>query len=76
MMPKKKLMEQGIAILRERGQEALEVAKKAILQEEIEFKPLREALRYFMKDWKDVLHPALLSLACEAVGGNPDLTRV
>jgi geranylgeranyl pyrophosphate synthase len=72
MTPKKKLMEQAIAILRERGQEALEIAKNRIRQEEIEFKPLKEALGYFMEDWDDVLHPALVSLACEAVGGKPE----
>jgi geranylgeranyl pyrophosphate synthase len=74
MKPREKLMGRVIAILQERGQKALELAKQSVLQEKIEFRPLREALRYFMKDWKDVLHPALLSLACEAVGGNPDLT--
>jgi geranylgeranyl pyrophosphate synthase len=74
MTPKKKLMERAIAILRERGQEALEAAKKTIVQEEIEFKPLKEALCYFMDDWEDVLHPALVSLACEAVGGKPETT--
>jgi len=67
-------MKRAIAILRERGQEALEIAKKRISQEEIEFKPLKEALCYFMDDWEDVLHPALVSLACEAVGGNPETT--
>jgi len=72
MAPEKKLMEQAIAILRQKGQKAVELAKKTVLQEQIEYKPLKEALGYFMKDWNDMLHPALVSLACEAVGGNPD----
>lgn len=74
MPAQEKLMKQTITILRDRGQEALELAKQSVLQEEIAFKPLQEALRYFMDDWQDVLHPALLSLACEAVGGNPSST--
>lgn len=74
MTPKKKLMEQAIAILQEKGQKAVELAKQAVMQERIQYKPLREALHYFIEDWNDVLHPALVSLACEAVGGNPDAT--
>jgi geranylgeranyl pyrophosphate synthase len=69
-----KLMKKAIAILEKRGQKALELARQSIMQEEIEFEPLQKALRYFMDDWKDILHPALVLLACEAVGGNPDST--
>lgn len=72
----KRLMEQAKIILRERGQKAFEIAKKTVLKEKIKYKPVYEALRYFMeKAWYDVQHPALLSLACEAVGGNPDKTN-
>lgn len=75
MSPKKKLIEQVKALMWKRGQNALEIAKQAIAQENIQFSPLREALDYFMKEiWEDVLHPALLSLACEAAGGNPNST--
>lgn len=74
MSNEEKLMLRAIAILRERGKKAVELARQVILQEEVEFKPLQEALHYFMGKWQDVLHPALLSLACEAVGGNPDMT--
>lgn len=74
MATEEKLMLRVIAVLRERGRKAIELAKQYVLQEEIEFKPLQEALRYFMEEWQDVLHPALLSLACEAVGGEPDAT--
>jgi len=76
MVPSQKnLMEQVKAILKERGQKAIELAKVTMLQEPIEFKPLREAMHYFMEEvWYDASHPTLLSLACEAVGGNPDST--
>ena len=71
----KKLMEQVQILLKKRGQRAFEIAKNAILQEKIIREPVYEALRYFMEEsWYDVQHPALLSLACEAVGGNPDAT--
>lgn len=62
-------------ILEERGRKALEIARKTFLDEEIECKEIREALDYFMTEyWHDVARPALLSLACEAVGGNPEFT--
>ena len=62
-------------ILKERGRKALEIARKTVLDEEIECKEIREALKYFMTEyWHDVARPALLSLACEAVGGDPEFT--
>ena len=62
-------------LLKERGSKALEEARKTILQEEVESKEVREALNYFMSEyWNDLARPALLSVACEAVGGDPDAT--
>jgi geranylgeranyl diphosphate synthase type I len=75
MVSEEKLIERAKTLLEKRGKKALEISKQSILQEKIEDKPLREALRYFMEEvWFDVLHPALLALTCEAVGGNPDST--
>jgi geranylgeranyl diphosphate synthase type I len=69
------IMEQVQKILEERGRKALEMAIQTVLQEEIECKEVREALKYFMTEyWHDVARPALLSLACEAVGGDPKIT--
>jgi geranylgeranyl diphosphate synthase type I len=56
------------------GKEALHFSKNYVLQEKIEYKPLNEALSYFFENWFDVVHPTLLSLACEAVGGNKNET--
>ena len=71
----KKLMEQVQTLLRKRGQKAFEIAKNTILEEKSINEPVYEALRYFMEEsWYDIQHPALLSLTCEAVGGNPDAT--
>ena len=75
MAPTNELIEKVKRLLWAKGEKSLETAKQLILQEKMEFEPLQEALRYFMEEfWEDVLHPALLSIACEAVGGNPDAT--
>ncbi len=69
------IVEQVQRLLEERGRKALEMAKKEMLQEKIECKEVREALNYFMTEyWQDLARPALLSLCCEAVGGDPGAT--
>lgn len=67
-------MEKAGRILLEKGQAAVGLAKEKVLKESVEHAPLREALRYFMEGWNDILHPALISIACEAVGGKPEMT--
>lgn len=68
-------MKQVQKIFKERGTEALEMARKEILREEFKSKEVRDALTYFMtKYWKDLARPSLLSLTCEAVGGKPEKT--
>jgi geranylgeranyl pyrophosphate synthase len=70
-----KLMEQVQKFLVERSKKAIEMAKQAIVQEQIKYEPLGDALRYFMEEiWYNAAHPALLSIVCEAVGGDPDAT--
>jgi geranylgeranyl diphosphate synthase type I len=62
-------------LLHERGKEGLNLARKAILDENIDSKEVREALDYFMNEyWHDFTSSALLSLVCEAVGGDPKIT--
>jgi geranylgeranyl diphosphate synthase type I len=69
------ITEQLLKLLEERGRKALEMARKTVLEEKIESKEVQEALTYFMTEfWHDVTRPALLSLVCEAVGGDPDIT--
>ena len=66
---------QLLKLLEERGRTALEMARKTVLEEKIESKEVREALTYFINEyWHDVTRPAILSLACEAVGGDPNIT--
>lgn len=75
MPTEEKLMEQVKKLLIERSKKAIEIAKKAVLQEQLKYQPLQEALRYFMEEiWYNAAHPALLSLSCEAVGGDPEAT--
>jgi len=74
-MSSKKLMEKVIKLFDERGRKAYEVAREEILSEEIEYEPVRDALEYFIGElWHNSQHPALLSLACESVGGKPEDT--
>jgi geranylgeranyl pyrophosphate synthase len=62
-------------LFKERGTKALEMARKEMLQEKIECKEAREAVKYFMTEyWNDLVRPTLLSLVCEAVGGDPEQT--
>jgi geranylgeranyl diphosphate synthase type I len=62
-------------ILAKRGKKALEIVRREVLEEKIECKEACEALHYFIIEyWHDLARPTLLSLCCEAVGGNPDAT--
>jgi geranylgeranyl diphosphate synthase type I len=74
-MSSNKLMEKVKRLLKKRGTKAYEIAKEEILNEEIKYEPIRDALRYFMQElWHNFQHPALLSLTCESVGGDPEDT--
>jgi len=64
-------------ILEEQGRKAYEAARDTILREKLDYKPIHDALTYFMQEsWYNFQHPALLSLACKSVGGNPDSTML
>jgi len=52
----------------------MEFAQKALLKKKEIRGVLRDALEYYVSDWKDYTHPGLFSLACEAVGGDLDKT--
>ncbi len=72
-MPKKSLVLQTMTLLQQRGAKSLELAREAIHEEQIQHKPLAEALQYFADEtFPFILHPGLLSAYCEAVGGNPN----
>ncbi len=69
-----KLIEQIYKLLEERSRKSLEIAKKEILQEKRVSEEINDAFRYYIKDWNDVVHPGLISVACEAVGGRAEDT--
>jgi geranylgeranyl pyrophosphate synthase len=56
-----------------RGSKVLEEAKASVRREKIECKEAREALNYFMSYWHDMVRPSLITLACEAVGGDSSI---
>jgi len=70
----KKLTERLQRLLKERGKKALEIAKRAILEEELACKEASEATRFFTEYWQDLARPTLISVCCEAVGGKTDIT--
>jgi len=74
MTIEQKLMEQAGMIMQERGHASVDLARRSVLGEEVEQASLREALHYFIEGWNDFLHPALISLACDAVGGKLETT--
>lgn len=67
-----KLGKKIVADLKRRSEKALEFAKQVLQSEKIEDPTLRDALKHYITHWSDSTHPGLFSLACEAVGGNPD----
>jgi len=69
-----KLIEQVQRLLEERSRRSLEIAKKEILQEKMKCKEINDAFMYYVRNWNDVVHPGLISIACEAVGGSADET--
>jgi geranylgeranyl pyrophosphate synthase len=73
-VPEDKLWDKVNIILSTYGQESLQFSKNYILKEKIDYKPLSDALEYFFEQWFDVLHPTLIALSCEAVGGNKNET--
>ncbi|MEM2969888.1 MAG: polyprenyl synthetase family protein [Candidatus Bathyarchaeia archaeon] len=68
----KKLGKKIVADLKRRSEKGLELAKQVLQREKIEDPKLRDALKHYIAHWNDFTHPGLFSLACEAVGGNPE----
>jgi geranylgeranyl pyrophosphate synthase len=58
------------------GRKAYEIAKETVMKEKFEYEPLHEAISLFIQEWRNFHHPALLAIACEAVGGNPEKTAL
>ncbi|MGA2523039.1 MAG: polyprenyl synthetase family protein [Candidatus Bathyarchaeia archaeon] len=75
MAHKEKLMQRAMDIIEKRGQKAVSKARQLAQLDPAEYEPLSGAIKYFMDEfWYDYLHPALISFACEALGGNVEDT--
>ena len=61
-----------VADLKKRSKKGLELAKQVLQAEKIDHPKLRAALEHYIAHWDEFTHPGLFSVACEAVGGNPD----
>jgi geranylgeranyl pyrophosphate synthase len=61
-----------VADLKKRSKKGLELAKQTLQAEKIDYPKLREALEHYIAHWNEFTHPGLFSMACEAVGGDPD----
>jgi len=65
-----------VAELRKGSEKGLALAKKIILAEKMEPQKLQSACEHYLEYWDDFTHAGFFSMACEAVGGNPDDTVV
>jgi geranylgeranyl pyrophosphate synthase len=55
------------------GENGYQTAKAAVLSDMKITEPVRQVMKYFIEEcWPNRQHPALISLACEAVGGKRD----
>lgn len=61
-----------VADLKRRSKKGLKLAKEILQAEKINHPKLHEALEHYIAHWNDFTHPGLFSIACEAVGGDPD----
>lgn len=62
---------QGLVVVY--GEKGYKIAKATILDDERLTGPVVEVLQYVVEEsWPNMQHPALVSLACEAVGGGRD----
>jgi geranylgeranyl pyrophosphate synthase len=61
-------------LFNKRGSKSLKEVAASILKEKIECDEVKGALSHFISYWRDVVRPSLISLACEAVGGDPSVT--
>jgi geranylgeranyl pyrophosphate synthase len=61
-----------VADLKKRSKNSLNFAKQALRSEKIEYQELDDALEHYLATWDEYTHPGFFSIACEAVGGDPD----
>ena len=67
-----KNVKEVIKDLRKRSEKSLKMAKETVQGIKIECRDINKAFKHYTKHWNDYVHPGLMSVACEAVGGSPD----
>jgi geranylgeranyl pyrophosphate synthase len=72
-MTPKKMGKIIVADLTKRSKKGLDLAKQILQGEKMEYPKLRAALEHYIAHWDDFTYPGLFSIACEAVGGDPDV---
>src|SRR3989304_5588020 len=71
-MTPKKMGKVVVADFKRRSRKGLEFAKQVMQAEKIDHPKLRAALKHYIVHWDEFTHPGFFSMACEAVGGEPD----
>jgi len=61
-----------VADLMKRSEKGREYAKQILRAEQVNYPKLFEPLEHYISNWDEFTHPGFFSIACEAVGGNPD----
>jgi geranylgeranyl diphosphate synthase, type I len=61
-----------VADLIKRAKNGRELAKQILCAEQTNYPKLFEPLEHYIAHWDEFTHSGLFSLACEAVGGNPE----
>ena len=61
-----------VAEMKKASEKGLTLAKLILQAEKMEPPKLRNAFEHYLEHWDDFTHAGLFSMACEAVGGNPD----
>jgi len=72
-MTPKKMGKIIMADIEQRSKKGFDLAKQVLRAEKIAHPKLHDALDYYLENWKEFTHPGIFSMACEAVGGDPDV---
>jgi geranylgeranyl pyrophosphate synthase len=64
------LIRDVLKLLEGKSVKAFKIAKERLSTESMRGGHLRKALGYYENNWNDVLHPGIIAIACEAVGGS------
>lgn len=70
--PENRSIREIVSDLQRRSEKSLKMAKETVFGIRTECREINEAFKHYARNWNDYVHPGLVSIACEAVGGNPD----